>query len=802
MTTLTTHILGYPRIGAKRELKFALESYWQGKTSQAELIQSAQAVEAANWQAQVDAGVSLLTVGDFVYYDQILTHAVRLGVLPKRFAAGATLNGLDRQFYLARGRAVSNHIVDHTADHASDCPDVAALEMTKWFDTNYHYLVPELTHDQCFTADFSDLLAQVERAKTYGKPLKVVVTGLLSFLYLSRIVDQAASATSHQHDTACPDTGCQHADTIVTANDTLNLVDALLPAYTELFDQLSAAGVAYVQVDEPILALDLSQAWKNAFESVYNRLQRRDGLKLIVSSYFGSLDDNLNLAVHLPVAGLHIDITREQPNQRFWQQVIDALPTHKILSLGVINGRSVWATDLVAAAQVVGVAQDKLGERLWLSTGCSLLHVPVDLAQEQVPAAITGRLAFAQQKLTELVALANGQISVNPQLNLAAQSAFSLTAQQRSELFTQRYQAQQTRLNLPVLPTTTIGSFPQTAEIRAARAAWQQGKLSDADYERAMQAEIRQAIAEQEALGLDVLVHGEAERTDMVEYFAGLLDGFWLSKLGWVQSYGSRCVRPPIIVGDISRPQAMTVKWISYANSLSNKHVKGMLTGPVTILNWSFPPSHRSRRDVALQLAEAIRQEVSDLQDAGVAIIQIDEAAFREGLPLRKAAQAEYWDWAVTAFKHCASSARVDTQIHTHMCYSEFTDCLPQIKAMDADVITIETSRSGLQLLDVFHQQGYPNAVGPGVYDIHSPRTPNASSMKVVIDGALQSIPAERLWINPDCGLKTRNWVETRAALTEMVHAAQQLRTQISPQLATSTKPATPAVLRQQISTI
>jgi len=782
MTSLTTHILGYPRIGAKRELKFALEKYWQGNSSQAELIASAQAVEAANWQAQVDAGVSVLTVGDFVYYDQILTHAVRLGVLPKRFAAGAGLNGLDRQFYLARGRAVSNQAVS--------CPDVAALEMTKWFDTNYHYLVPELTRDQTFSPDFSDLLAQVERAKIYGKPLKVVVTGLLSFLYLSRIVDQTSPVASHTHDT-----GCQHADTIVTANDTLTLVDALLPAYTELFDQLSAAGVAYVQVDEPILALDLPQAWKNAFDSVYNRLQRRDALKLMVTSYFGSLEDNLNLAVHLPVAGLHIDITREQPNQRFWQQVVDSLPTHKILSLGIINGRSVWATDLVAAAQVVGVVQAKLGERLWVSTSCSLLHVPVDLAQEQVPNAIAGRLAFAQQKLTELVALAHGQISVNPQLNLAAQSAFSLSAQQRSEPFTQRYQAQQTRLNLPLLPTTTIGSFPQTAEIRAARAAWQQGTLLDADYEQAMQAEIRQAIAEQEALGLDVLVHGEAERTDMVEYFAGLLEGFWLSKFGWVQSYGSRCVRPPIIVGDISRPQAMTVKWISYANSLSDKHVKGMLTGPVTILNWSFPPAHRSRREVALQLAEAIRQEVSDLQDAGVAIIQIDEAAFREGLPLRKAAQAEYWDWAVTAFKHCASSARVDTQIHTHMCYSEFTDCLPQIKAMDADVITIETSRSGLQLLDVFHQQGYPNAIGPGVYDIHSPRTPQASSMQVVIDGALQSIPAERLWINPDCGLKTRHWVETRAALSEMVQAAQALRVRLGqPQ-----KPKTP-ILRQQIS--
>lgn len=776
---ITTHILGYPRIGAKRELKFAQEAYWQNKISQAELLEKAQAVEAGNWQAQCDAGISLLTVGDFVYYDAILSHATRLGVLPKRFAAGADsnhlnslgLNSLDRQFYMARGRA--------PASLKQSCPDVAALEMTKWFDTNYHYLVPELTREQQFNADFSDLLAQVERAKAFNKPLKVVVPGLLTFLYLSRLVDAQPTST-HTHDVAhTHDESCTHAANLTESTDTLALVDRLLPAYVALFDQLAASGVQWVQVDEPILVLDLPQAWKTAFESVYNRLQRRDNLKLLISTYFGTLGDNLNLACHLPVAGLHIDITREKPAEHFWKQVIDHLPTHKVLSLGLINGRSVWASDLVALNQVVETAKVALGqqhERLWLSTGCSLLHVPVDLAQEQVPAEVDGKLAFARQKLDELVALAQGQITHNPALNQSALAEFSLVAQARNEPFTARYEAQQDRLNLPLLPTTTIGSFPQTAEIRAARAAWNKGDLSDNGYEQAMQQEIRHAIKVQEELDIDVLVHGEAERTDMVEYFASLLDGFWLSKLGWVQSYGSRCVRPPIIVGDISRPQPMTVKWIQYANSLTDKVVKGMLTGPVTILNWSFPPSHRSRREVALQLAEVIRQEVSDLQDGGIPIIQIDEAAFREGLPLRKADQPEYWNWAVNAFKHCASSAHVDTQIHTHMCYSEFTDCLPQIKAMDADVITIETSRSGLQLLNVFHEQGYPNAIGPGVYDIHSPRTPNAANMKVVIDGALQSIPATRLWVNPDCGLKTRNWDETKAALTEMVSMAKTVR--------------------------
>lgn len=767
-THISTHILGYPRIGAKRELKFAEEAYWQNKISQAELIERAQAVEAANWQAQADAGIALLTVGDFVYYDSILAHAARLGVLPARFAAGAELNSLDRQFYMARGRA--------PASLKASCPDVAALEMTKWFDTNYHYLVPELTREQQFNADFSDLLAQVERAKAFNKPLKVVVPGLLSFLYLSRLVDSNTPKAAHCEPAHLHDASCTHTASRAESSDSLSLAERLLPAYVELFDQLARAGVQWLQVDEPILVLDLPQSWKNAFESVYNRLQRRDNLKLLLTSYFGTLGDNLNLACHLPVAGLHIDITREKAGEQFWKQVMDHLPVHKVLSLGLINGRSVWASDLPALNAVVETARASLGNRLWLSTGCSLLHVPVDLSPEHIPSDIEGKLAFARQKLDELTALAQGNITANPALHQSRPAEFNLVAQARQAPFEQRYRAQQDKLKLPLLPTTTIGSFPQTAEIRAARAAWNKGDLSDADYEQAMQQAIRYAIQVQEALDIDVLVHGEAERTDMVEYFAGLLQGFWLSQSGWVQSYGSRCVRPPIIVADISRPQAMTVKWTEYANSLTDKVVKGMLTGPVTILNWSFPPSHRSRREVALQLAEVIRQEVSDLQNAGIGIIQIDEAAFREGLPLRKAEQSAYWDWAVTAFRHCASSAQLDTQIHTHMCYSEFSDCLPQIKAMDADVITIETSRSGLQLLSAFHEQGYPNAIGPGVYDIHSPRTPNAASMKGVIDAALHSIPATRLWVNPDCGLKTRNWEETKAALTEMVSMAKTVR--------------------------
>jgi 5-methyltetrahydropteroyltriglutamate--homocysteine methyltransferase len=760
--TIQSHILGYPRIGAARELKFALEQYWQGQTDQAHLIRTAQHIEHSQWQDQIDAGLSILTVGDFVYYDHILTHAVRLGVLPTRFAAGQAQGELECQFYLARGRA-------------EGCPDVAALEMTKWFDTNYHYLVPELSPTQTFTPDFSSLYDQVIRAKTAypEQPIKVVLTGLLSFLYLSRVVGKTAESQHHHHDAACctPNTVHQHQP------ETLDFVEALLPIYQEVLDHLAQLGVAYVQLDEPILVLDLPQAWQSAFERVYHRLQRRD-LKLMIATYFGTLGQHLHLAVNLPVAGLHIDVTREHMGERFWQKVIDQLPSHKILSLGVVDGRGVWASDANALNAIVADAYARLQDRLWVGSSCSLLHVPVDLRAEALPTVLVGRLSFARQKLDEIAALACGTLQVNTTWG-SANTESTLVPQVREGCFDQRFAVQQARFDLPILPTTTIGSFPQTQQIRAARAAWKRGDLSQADYQTAMQAEIRHAIDVQEELGLDVLVHGEAERTDMVEYFASLLDGFWVSQAGWVQSYGSRCVRPPIIVGDITRPNAMTVEWIRYAQSLTRKVVKGMLTGPVTILNWSFPPAHRSKAEVALQIGEAIRLEVADLQAAGIGMIQIDEAAFREGLPLRPADQAAYWAWAVAAFKHCASSAQVETQIHTHMCYSDFNDCLPQITAMDADVITIETSRSGLQLLDAFEQEGYPNAVGPGVYDIHSPRTPDATQMQVVIDRARQVIPLERLWINPDCGLKTRQWPETKAALAQMVTMAVRVREQL-----------------------
>lgn len=755
-TTIHTHILGYPRIGDKRQCKFALEKYWKGSISTAEVQQVRQSVFAENIQAQVDAGLSVITLGDYAAYDLMLTQSVAFGVQPQRFAGAEKLADFDRQFYFARGR-----------DHTGVCADAAAWQMTKWFDTNYHYLVPELTAEQAFTTNFDELLAQVAQAKAHiastGKdlPLKAVMIGPLTYLHLAS--SELENKLAH--------------------------LDALIPAYCELFQQLGKAGVAWVQVDEPILSLDLNGEWQQAFERSYHQLQQSHcvgSVKLLVASYYDTLGSNLNLACNLPVAGIHIDTTRTgQLSPTYYvQQVIDQLPAHKVLSVGVVDGRSVWTTDESQAQDILAAAFAALGERLWVGSSCSLLHLPVDISSENVPAKLSGKLAFAKQKLSQVVTcgkLATGEVQANAVNTTLKLQNTDLTAKIRQGDFAQRYPAQQEKLQLPLLPTTTIGSFPQTATIRKARNQWKKGEITHAEYTTAMQAEIKYAVEEQEALGLDVLVHGEPERTDMVEYFAEHLAGFWLAKQGWVQSYGTRCVRPPIVTGDISRPNPITVKWINYAQSLTDKPMKGMLTGPVTILNWSFAPSDAATRDVLrLQLAEAISQEVNDLQQAGVAIIQIDEAAFREGLPLKQQAQAHYWQQAVASFKHTAHTASESTQIHTHMCYSSFHDCLAHIQDMDADVITIETARSGLQLLDAFNHfndgKGYKNAIGPGVYDIHSPNTPQANSMQVVVDAAQKYIPLERLWINPDCGLKTRGWEETRAALSNMVIMAKTVR--------------------------
>ena len=754
------HNLGFPRIGADRELKKALEAYWKGELDQQGLRLVGRQLRAQHWQAQADAGIQLLPVGDFAWYDQVLTHSLMFGVVPQRFRPADGQPTLDTLFAMARG--VTN----------SCCGGGQAQEMTKWFDTNYHYLVPEFSADQQFQLSWSQLFEEVEEALALGHAVKPVLIGPLTYLWLGKAKGEAF--------------------------DKLELLERLLPVYGEVLDRLEAQGVEWVQIDEPILALDLPQDWKNAFERAYNLLQRAP-LKKLVATYFGGLEDNLSLAAALPVDGLHIDLVRA-PEQ--YPLILDWLPTYKVLSLGLVNGRNVWRCDLEKALEVARHAAERLGDRLWLAPSCSLLHSPVDLEREdRLDHELKGWLAFAVQKCAEVATLAraineptNEDVAVELARSRAVQaarqhsprihkpqvqarlSAIQPQDSQRTSVFAARIEQQRARLDLPAFPTTTIGSFPQTPAIRLARQAYKQGRLSLGDYTEAMQAEIRHAVAVQEQIGLDVLVHGEAERNDMVEYFAEQLDGYAFTRFGWVQSYGSRCVKPAVIYGDLSRPQPMTVDWIRYAQQQTDRVMKGMLTGPVTMLMWSFAREDVSREVQARQLALAIRDEVCDLEAAGIRIIQIDEAAFREGLPLRRAQWQHYLDWAVEAFRLCASGVRDETQIHTHMCYSEFNDVIESIAAMDADVITIETSRSQMELLEAFRAFDYPNDIGPGVYDIHSPRVPDTAEMVQLLEKAAERIPAERLWVNPDCGLKTRAWPETEAALVNMVAAARQLR--------------------------
>jgi 5-methyltetrahydropteroyltriglutamate--homocysteine methyltransferase len=764
MNMARTHNLGFPRIGRDRELKKALEAYWAGNLEREALYREGRALRAAHWQLQREAGVELLPVGDFAWYDQVLTHSLMVGAVPQRFIpadrkADEFSPTLDTLFQMARG--VSR-----------DARETFACEMTKWFDTNYHYLVPEFTRGQQFQLAWSQLFDEVDEALARGHRVKPVVLGPLTYLWLGKAKGEAF--------------------------DKLELLDDLLPVYCRIFTRLAEQGVEWVQIDEPALVLDLPPEWRAAYEAAYNQLQRAP-LKKLLTTYFGPLDDNLGLACGLPVDGLHVDLVRA-PEQL--QGVLDRLPSYKVLSLGVVNGRNVWRCDLAQALAPLKEAEARFGERLWVAPSCSLLHSPVDLQREAtLDDEIRQWLAFAAQKVAEvsLLALALNQPEDPVVLDALAEServrqaraqstrvhsrlvadrlaAVGAADFQRRSVYGHRAQVQQRELKLPLLPTTTIGSFPQTPEIRAVRLAWRQGRKHEVDYVAAMRAEITRVVREQEALGLDVLVHGEAERNDMVEYFGEQLEGYVFTRFGWVQSYGSRCVKPPIIYGDISRPRPMTVEWTCFAQSLTARPMKGMLTGPVTMLMWSFQREDVPARLSAEQLALAIRDEVQSLEAAGIRIIQIDEPAYREGLPLRRALHAVYLDWASAAFRLSASGVADSTQIHTHMCYSEFNDILDAIAAMDADVITIETSRSDMELLDGFADFAYPNAIGPGVYDIHSPRVPKVAEMVRLLRKAAGVIPPERLWVNPDCGLKTRGWPETLAALRVMVEAARQLR--------------------------
>ena len=754
------HTLGFPRMGAHRELKFALESFWRGDSTEAQLRDTGRTLRQRHWALQREAGLAQVAVGDFAWYDTTLTLAATLGALPARFGFDAQQLTLSQYFELARGRA-----------------DQPAMEMTKWFDTNYHYLVPELSADTAFEGGVDWLFDEVDEALAQGLTPKPVILGPISFLWLSKVHGAQSAASA--------------------GFDRLSLLPRLVQAYRRLLAGFQQRGVQWVQVDEPVLCLDLPADWLAAFQPAYDELAT-PGLKLLLATYFDTAADHAVLAAQLPVQGFHIDLVRAPQQLDAW---LAALPPQAVLSVGVVDGRNIWRSDLGRILAWLQPLQARLGDRLWIAPSCSLLHVPVTLAHEvKLDAEVRSWLAFATEKLGELKVLAQGlrdgvsSVSEALQANaqaLAARRAsgrvtnpvvqkrlqrISADMAQRHSPFVQRQAAQREALQLPPLPTTTIGSFPQTAEIRQARAAWRRGELSATDYLQRMRAEIEAVVRKQEELGLDVLVHGEAERNDMVEYFGEQLWGYAFTDNGWVQSYGSRCVKPPVLYGDVFRPEAMTVETTRYAQSLTTRHMKGMLTGPVTMLQWSFVRDDQPRDTTALQLALAIRDEVSDLEQAGIRIVQIDEPAFREGLPLRRTDWPRYLDWAVQAFKVSACSVRDDTQIHTHMCYSEFNDILPAIAALDADVITIETSRSAMELLDGFGAFDYPNEIGPGVYDIHSPRVPSVDAMVRLLQRAAEVIPAERLWVNPDCGLKTRGWPETEAALGNMVQAAQRLR--------------------------
>ncbi|WP_232511638.1 5-methyltetrahydropteroyltriglutamate--homocysteine S-methyltransferase [Herbaspirillum sp. meg3] len=758
------HVLGFPRIGGQRELKFAMESFWRGEATEADLRATGKELRARHWQAQAAAGMDYVTVGDFAWYDHVLGTLVLLGALPTRFNLDPSTLDLSGYYMMARGS--KNHLEDHFA-----------LEMTKWFDTNYHYLVPEWTPELSFDGGVDWLFDEIAEAQVQlssssaSAQTKVVLLGPLSLLFLGKI----KSGLSHK----------------------LDLLPKVVAGYEKLLARLRDNGVALVQIDEPILALELSREWLDAFLPVYIRLANA-APSLLLTTYFDTVSEHADLLRSLPVAGVHLDGVRGVAQL---QEFADKWPEDKILSVGIVDGRNIWRCDMDTALATLKPLHDKLGKRLWLASSCSLLHVPVDLANEnKLDQELRSWLAFATQKLDEIFVLKQalsgnadavaGQFAAaraalaarrssprihNPLVQKRLKAVTSTDAD-RTSAFPARIAIQQQRWNLPAFPTTTIGSFPQTAQIRQTRAAYKRGEIGHLDYLNKMRDEIRLAVSTQEELGLDVLVHGEPERNDMVEYFGEQLWGYAFTANGWVQSYGSRCVKPPFIYGDVYRPEAMTVGWSQFAQSLTQKPMKGMLTGPVTMLQWSFVRDDQPRATTALQIALALRDEVCDLEKAGIGMIQIDEPAFREGLPLKAVDWTDYLDWAVRVFKISAGGVKDETQIHTHMCYSEFNDILPWIAAMDADVITIETSRSDMELLDGFGQYNYPNDIGPGIYDIHSPRIPNVDDMVRLMEKARGVISDQRLWVNPDCGLKTRNWTETHEALTRMVQAAHTLR--------------------------
>ena len=747
--------LGFPRIGAKRELKRATEAYWKGAIDASDLHAKGAELRARHWMLQNKLGVEVIPCNDFSFYDQVLDMTAMLGAVPERFEHPGGDVDIDVYFAMARGSG-----------------SVRAMEMTKWFDTNYHYIVPEFRDRQRFALSSRKPVSEFEEAKALGIETRPVLIGPVTFLTLGKASD--------------------------SGREPLSLLESVFPVYREILSELRLAGADWVQLDEPVLGLDISPAQRAAFQTAYAELGSI-GIKILVASYFEGLRDNLELAMSLPVHGLHVDLV-SAPEQL--DPVLDELSNDRVLSIGVVNGRNIWRTKLSATFETVSHAHERIGgERLEIAPSCSLLHTPVDLDNERrLDPLLKSWLAFSKQKLAEVVALAtaagDGRRAVldafrrsdesaqsraqsertfNPDVRRRIASIGSADLQRESE-FANRRERQRAACALPIFPTTTIGSFPQTPEVRRARAAFRRGDTDEEQYEVFLRGAVAETVRMQEEIGLDVLVHGEFERNDMVEYFGEHLEGFAITQHGWVQSFGSRYVKPPVIFGDVSRPAPMTIKWSVYAQSLTDRPMKGMLTGPVTILQWSFVRDDQPRSQTCRQIALAMRDEVCDLERAGICIIQIDEPALREGLPLRHADRDAYLQWAVESFRLTVCGVRDETQIHTHMCYSNFNDIMASIAALDADVISIEASRSDMELLDAFVDFEYPNEIGPGIWDIHSPRVPSPEEIRKLLSKAVEVIPCEKIWVNPDCGLKTRAWPEVLESLQHMVQAARELR--------------------------
>lgn len=758
------NVLGFPRIGHKRELKFAIESYWKGEKNLDDLLKVAQDIRVQNWNIQKQHGVDLIPSNDFSLYDGLLDTACMLGNIPQRFGHKSHLPiDIDLMFTAARGKPPVG--VNYSED--------LAMEMTKWFDTNYHMIVPEISEQTNFYLGSTKAVDEFKEALALGIKTKPVLIGPLTYIYLSK------------------------SEVEKTQQQVSSWLEKMMPVYNSVLADLNNLGADYIQIDEPILSLDLNDNFLSNFEQTYQQIRLAACTsKIILTNYFGTIGTNSSLLTKLPIDIYHLDACHGSEEL---EKVLKTLPKHCGLSLGIVNGRNIWLNNYQASIETIQKSCQFVDPtRIMLATSCSLLHAPVSLSMEEnLPADIKPWLSFATEKLQELNQIQsifthsnvplmeqnqeifknrkNYQKTTKPDMQKRIQE-IPPSAYQRKSNYSMRHKVQKECLNLPLFPTTSIGSLPQTTEIRKARAQFKKGTLSELEYRDFIAKEIDQALQFQEEIGIDVLVHGEFERNDMVEFFGENLEGFLFTKFGWVQSYGSRCVKPPIIYGDIERTKPMTLGWTNYAQKKTKKPVKGMLTGPVTILQWSFVRDDQPRQLTAYNIALAIRDEVADLEKNNIQFIQIDEPAFREGLPLRKNAQKEYLEWAINAFKLASSGVKDETQIHTHMCYSDFNQIIDSIAALDADVISIESVRSDSELLNAFSMFDYPNEIGPGVYDIHSPRVANVDEIKNHLAQIIKSLPVEKIWVNPDCGLKTRHWSEVKPSLMNMVAAAKKMR--------------------------